>query len=76
MTSEEALVNLRMIKSKGVLALRLLEVKPRSPATERELRNLVSDLKGSLQREYERTSPESSQKKMTMFELSVYPPTN
>jgi hypothetical protein len=75
MTREEALVNLQMIKSKGVLGLRLLEVSPRTLATEHEIRSLVSGLKDDLQREYERTSPESSQKKMTIFELSVYSPT-
>jgi len=75
MTREEALVNLQIIKSRGVLALRLLEVTPRTPATEDEIRSLVNELKNDLQREFERTSPESSQKKMTMFELSVYSPT-
>jgi hypothetical protein len=50
-------------------------VTPRTPATENEIRSLISDLKNDLQREFERTSPESSQKKMAMFELSIYSPT-
>jgi len=45
MTREEALVNLQMIKSKGVLGLRLLEVSPRTLATEHEIRSLVSGFK-------------------------------
>jgi hypothetical protein len=75
MTRHEGLQRLQKISSNGLRILQHLEVLPSTAANETELRLLAAALKTELQEEYERTLPESSQKGMTLFELTVYSPT-
>ncbi|RSL18690.1 hypothetical protein EDE15_4289 [Edaphobacter aggregans] len=75
MTRTEVLLRLQAIKENGARALRLLESKPLSTATEAEIRSLTQWIKDELQNEYHRMLPERAQKAMTLFERSVYSPT-
>jgi hypothetical protein len=75
MTRHEGLQRLQKISNNGLRILQHLEVLPSTAANETALRLLAAALKTELQEEYERTLPESSQKGMTLFELTVYSPT-
>ena len=75
MTRAEVLLRLQIIKEKGARALRLLEEKPLSFATEAEIRSLAQWLKDELHNEYHRMLPERAQKAMSLFERSIYSPT-
>ena len=75
MTRDEIMQRLQTIKDKGNRALRLLESKPLSAATQTEIQSLARWIKGELQTEYDRMMPERVQKTMTIFELSIYSPT-
>jgi hypothetical protein len=57
MTRAEVLLPLEIIKEKGARALRLLEEKPLSFATEAEIRSLAQWLKDELHKEYHRMLP-------------------
>ena len=75
MTRQEALQKLETIKSNSLRILRLLEAVPRNSESDTEIRDLTALLKAELQTEYERILPESVQKKLSMFEISIYSPT-
>src|ERR1700738_5356031 len=75
MTRDEILQRLQTIKDKGSRALRLLESKPLSAAAQAEIQSLARGIKEELKREYDRMLPERAQRRMTVFELSVYSPT-
>jgi hypothetical protein len=75
MTRLEGLQRLQRISSNSLRILQCLEVRPCTTADETELRLLAAALKTELQEEYERTLPESAQKGMPLFELTVYSPT-
>jgi|SRR6266851_3780315 len=75
MTRDEALRSLQAIQNKGLRILHLLDEKPRTAAAEAEIRMLAEQMKIELQSEYERMSPERVQRRMSMFEISVYSPT-
>jgi hypothetical protein len=75
MKRDEAIQRLQSIKSQGLQVLRLLEEKPRSAASDAEIRNRTAQLRGELESEYARTLPTRAQKSMTIFELSIYSPT-
>jgi hypothetical protein len=75
MTRQEALQKLETIKSNSLRVLRLLETVPRTSESDTEIRDLTALLKTELQTEYERMLPESVQKKLSMFEISIYSPT-
>ncbi len=75
MTRQEGLQRLQKISSNGLRILQHLEATPGSAANEVELRLLAAALKTELQEEYERTLPESAQKRIPLFELTVYSPT-
>jgi hypothetical protein len=74
MTRHEGLQRLQKISSNGLRILQHLEVSPRTTANETELRLLAAALKTEFHEEYERPLPESAQKGMTLFELTVYSP--
>ena len=71
----EALQKLETIKGNSLRVLRLLETAPRTSESETEIRDLTALLKVELQAEYERMLPESVQRKLSMFEISIYSPT-
>ena len=75
MKRDEAIQRLQSIKSQGLQGLRLLEEKPRSAASDAEIRNRTTQLRGELESEYARTLPTRVQKSMSIFELSIYSPT-
>src|ERR1700722_1363940 len=75
MKRDEAIQRLQAIKSQGLQVLRLLEEKPRSAASDAEIRNRTAQLRGELESEYARTLPTRVQKSMSIFELSIYSPT-
>ena len=75
MTHSEGIRRLQTIGSDAVRLLHHLEKRPCTSAQETELRQLAAALKKSLQEEYDRIVPERTQKKMTLFELTVYSPT-
>ena len=75
MTHSEGIRRLQTIGSDAVRLLHHLEKQPCTSAQETELRQLAAALKKSLQEEYDRIAPERTQKKMTLFELTVYSPT-
>jgi hypothetical protein len=75
MTRQEALQKLETIKGNSLRVLRLLETAPRTSESETEIRDLTALLKVELQAEYERMLPESVQRKLSMFEISIYSPT-
>ena len=75
MTHSEGIRRLQTIGSDAVRLLHHLEKRPCTSAQETELRQLAAALKKSLQEEYDRIAPERTQKKMTLFELTVYSPT-
>jgi hypothetical protein len=75
MKHDEAIQRLQSIKSQGLQVLRLLEEKPRSAASDAEIRNRTAQLRGELESEYTRTLPTRAQKSMSIFELSIYSPT-
>ena len=75
MTRAEVLQRLQTIRDKATRALKLLESKPLSVATQAEIRSLTQWIKEELQNEYNRTLPGRAQKTMSVFELSVYSPT-
>jgi hypothetical protein len=75
MKHDEAIQRLQSIKSQGLQILRLLEEKPRSAASDAEIRNRTAQLRGELESEYARTLPTRAQKSMSIFELSIYSPT-
>jgi hypothetical protein len=75
MKRDEAIQRLQSIKSQGLQVLRLLEEKPRSAASDAEIRNRTAQLRGELESEYARTLPTRVQKSMSIFELSIYSPT-
>jgi len=72
MKRDEAIQRLQSIKSQG---LRLLEEKPRSAASDAEIRNRTVQLREELEAEYTRSLPTRAQKSMSIFELSIYSPT-
>jgi hypothetical protein len=74
MKRDEAIQRLQSIKSQGLQVLRLLEEKPRSAASDAEIRNRTAQLRGELESEYARTLPTRVQKSMSIFELSIYSP--
>src|SRR5260370_33514453 len=76
MTRTEILERLQTIKEKGTQALRLLESKPLSVDTQTEIRSLAQWIKEELHSEANRMLPERAQKTMSVFQLSVYSPTN
>jgi sugar-specific transcriptional regulator TrmB len=69
------LQRLQTIKDKATRALRLLESKPLSVATQGEIRNLAQWIKDELRNEHDRMLLVRTQKTMSMFELSIYSPT-
>jgi hypothetical protein len=75
MTRQEALQKLETIKRNSLRVLRLLETIPRSSESDTEIRDLTALLKAELQTEYERMLPERVQRKLSIFEISVYSPT-
>ena len=75
MTRQEALQKLETIKRNSLRVLRLLEEIPRTSESDTEIRDLTVLLKTELQTEYERMLPESVQRKLSMFGISVYSPT-
>jgi len=75
MTHSEGIQRLQTISGDAVRLLHHLEKQPCTAAQETELRQLAAALKKSLQEEYDRIIPERTQKKMTLFELTVYSPT-
>jgi len=75
MKRDEAIQRLQSIKSQGLQVLRLLEEKPRSAASDAEIRNRTVQLREELEAEYTRTLPTRAQKSMSIFELSIYSPT-
>ncbi|HMH12571.1 MAG TPA: hypothetical protein VK578_05640 [Edaphobacter sp.] len=75
MTRTEILQRLQTIKDKGTQALKLLESKPLSVEAQAEIRSLAQWIKDELHNEYDRMSPERAQRKMSMFELTIYSPT-
>jgi hypothetical protein len=75
MTHYEGIQRLQTISKDAVRLLHHLEKQPCTSAQETELRHLAAALKKSLQEEYDRIIPERTQKKMTLFELTVYSPT-
>jgi hypothetical protein len=75
MTHSEGIRRLQTIGSDAVRLLHHLEKQPCTSAQETELRQLAAALKKSLQEEYDRIVPERTEKKMTLFELTVYSPT-
>ena len=75
MKRDEAIQRLQSIKIQGLQVLRLLEEKPRSAASDAEIRNRTAQLRGELESEYTRTLPTRAQKSMSIFELSIYSPT-
>jgi hypothetical protein len=75
MKRDEAIQRLQSIKSQGLQVFRLLEEKPRSAASDAEIRNRTAQLRGELESEYARTLPTRVQKSMSIFELSIYSPT-
>jgi len=75
MTRQEALQKLETIKSNSLRVLRLLETASRTSESDTEIRELTACLKAELQFERERMLPESVQRKLSMFEISVYSPT-
>jgi hypothetical protein len=74
MTRTEVLQRLQTIKEKGTRALRLLESKPLSVATQGEIRNLAQWIKDELRNEHNRMLFVRAQKTMSVFELCVYSP--
>jgi hypothetical protein len=75
MKHDEAIQRLQSIKSQGLQGLRLLEEKPRSAASDAEIRNRTAQLRGELESEYARTLLTRVQKSMSIFELSINSPT-
>jgi hypothetical protein len=75
MTRHEALQKLETIKNNSLRVLRLLETVPRTSEADTEIRNLTALLRTELQTEHERMLPESVQRKLSMFEISIYSPT-
>ncbi len=75
MTTSEGMQRLQTISRDAGWLLRHLEEQPRTAAQEIGLRQLAAALKKSLQEEHDRIIPERTQKKMTLFELTVYSPT-
>jgi hypothetical protein len=75
MTHYEGIQRLQTISKDAVRLLHHLEKQPCTSDQETELRQLAAALKKSLQEEYDRIIPERTQKKMTLFELTVYSPT-
>jgi hypothetical protein len=75
MTHYEGIQRLQTISKDAVRLLHHLEKRPCTSGQETELRQLAAALKKSLQEEYDRIIPERTQKKMTLFELTVYSPT-
>ena len=75
MTRTEILQRLQTIKDKGTQALELLDSKPLSVEAQAEIRSVAQWLKDELHNEYDRMSPEQTQRTMSMFELTVYSPT-
>lgn len=55
--------------------MRQIETSSPRSSQEPEIRQLAINLKDELQKEYERTLPERTQRSMTLFELTVYSPT-
>jgi len=75
MTRQEALQKLETTKSNSLRVLCLLETVPRTSESDREIRDLTALLKVELQTEYEGMLPEGVQKKLSMFDISIYSPT-
>lgn len=75
MTRQEALHKLEAIKSNSLRILRLLETVPRTSESDTEIRDLTAVLKVELRTEYERMLPEGVQRKLSIFEISIYSPT-
>jgi hypothetical protein len=75
MTRDDLLQKLQQIQRKGNGALNAIEATPRTSATEAEVRTAAAGIKSELQEEFLRTSPERAQKRMSLFEISVYAPT-
>lgn len=75
MNRNEAMLRLQTIQAKAARVLELLETNPFTEAAQQEARGLVGALKEELQAESKRLLPETAQRTMTMFELSVYSPT-
>ena len=75
MTRQEGIERLRELSTASLRILRYLEGSPRAGSVEEEVRALAGEVKTQLQEEYDRVLPERNQKKMTLFELTVYSPT-
>jgi hypothetical protein len=75
MTRTEGIQQLLDIRSNGLKILNHLEASARTAKDTGELQVLATNVKDKLKAEYERSLPESAQRKMTLFELSVYSPT-
>jgi hypothetical protein len=75
MTQDEGIQRLKTICNDAVRLLDHLEKRPSTAAQEAELRQLAGALKSSLEEEYQKIIPERTQKKMSLFELTVFSPT-
>src|ERR1700720_4337830 len=75
MKRDEGIQRLQSIKSQGLQVLRLLEEKPRSAASDAEIRSRTVQPREELEAEYTRTLPTRAQKSMSIFELSICSPT-
>ena len=75
MTRTEILQRLQTIEDKGTQVLKLLESKPLSVDAQAENLEPAQWIKDELHNEYDRMSPERTQRTMSMFELTVYSPT-
>ena len=75
MTRQEGIERLREVSNTSRRILHHLEGGPQPGSSQEEMRELAGRLKEQLQQEYDRVLPERNQKKMTLFELTVYSPT-
>lgn len=75
MTKDEASRKLQQMGTLCSEILELMEPLPPDSVAELIVRSRTDALKQELEAEYLRTQPESVQRSMTIFELSVYAPT-
>ena len=75
MTRQEGLERLREVSGNCLRILHHLEESLQKGSSEEKVHELAGVVKTQLQLEYDRILPERNQKKITLFELTVYSPT-